>query len=140
MSPYIFIMCMERLSRSIQQSVRSKICNPIKIFARGPGLSHLFFADDLTLFAKADINNCTVIANILSTFKVISSQKVNLSKSRIVFSRNCSASTKASYTSLLGIEEKHSFGKYLRFPIFHKCPTNIDSHHLVDTIRQRLTG
>lgn len=50
MSPYIFIMCMERLSHLIQQSVGSKVWNSIKISNKVPSLSHIFFADHLTLF------------------------------------------------------------------------------------------
>lgn len=139
-SPYIFIMCIERLSKTIHQAISDKLWTPIKISARGPSLSYLFFADDLTLFARADFKNCSVITDILQKFWIDSDQKVNCAKSRILFSKNCSTSTKASCTSLLGIVEKHSFGKYLGFPIFHNYPTNRDFQYLVDTVRQRLAG
>lgn len=120
--------------------MRDKLWTLIKISFRSPSLSHLFFVDDLTLFARADANNCMVITNILQTFGIKSGQKVNCAKSRILFSKNCTNATRASYTSLLGIEEKHSFGRYLAFLIFHNRPTNSDFQHLVDTMRQRLAG
>lgn len=135
MSPYIFIMYMERLSRTIQQAVKSNSWNPIKISTQGPSLSHLIFADDLILFAKVDAKNCNTIANILNNFRVELYQNVNCSKSRILFSKNCKTATRTLCTSILSIEEKYSFGKYLGFPIFNKR-----FQFLVDNMRQRLTG
>lgn len=41
---------------------------------------------------------------------------------------------------MLATEEKHSFGKYLGFPILHERPKNSDFHYLVDSMRQKLTG
>lgn len=68
-------------------------------------------------------------------------RKINKNfKSRVLFSKNCSTPTKAICTLMLGIEEKHSFDKYLGFPIFHERPKNSDFHYLVDSMRQKLTG
>lgn len=72
MSPYIFIMCMERLSKTISNLTAFKDWNPIKISPRGPNLSHLFFVDDLTLSTKADARNCHTIARTLHDFWVAS--------------------------------------------------------------------
>lgn len=94
MCPYLFILCMERLSRFIQDSVDHKCCVPIQISRSGPKLSHLFFADDLTLFAKADSKNCQNISSILNRFSVLTEQKVNLAKSRVILSENCPTYTK----------------------------------------------
>lgn len=140
MSPYIFIMCIERLSRTINQLTASKDWNPIKISTKGPTLSHLFFDDDLALFAKVDAKNCNIIVNTLHAFWVTSGQKVNRAKSSIFFSRNCRGRTKEECSTILGIEGKSTFGKYLGFPIFHKKPRNSDFQYLVDNMRQRLTG
>lgn len=57
MPPYIFILCMEYLSKSINQKVQNKLWKPIKIASKGPELSYLFFANDLVLISKADINS-----------------------------------------------------------------------------------
>lgn len=52
MSPCIFILCMEMLSRYINHLVDTHLWDPIKVTPKGPSLSYLFFADDLTLMGK----------------------------------------------------------------------------------------
>lgn len=57
LSPYLFILCMEVLGALISDKCNAKLWNPIKASWGGPTFSHLFFADDLVLFAKADRKN-----------------------------------------------------------------------------------
>lgn len=52
-SPYLFILCMEKLSHMIQDRVHRKQWKPVKVSRSGPSLSHFFFADDLIFFAQA---------------------------------------------------------------------------------------
>ena len=51
----------------------------------GVAFSNMFFIDDLTLFAKADVKNCMAIRDVLDTFCMLSSQKVSAKKSRVFF-------------------------------------------------------
>jgi len=53
LSPYLFILCMEKLSISICEAVISGNWHPIQIARNGPHISHLLFADDVLLFTKA---------------------------------------------------------------------------------------
>lgn len=55
--PYIFILCMKRLSRSIDDQVSTKLWNSISISNKGPKVSHIFFVDDLTIFSRATIED-----------------------------------------------------------------------------------
>ncbi|XP_031091113.1 uncharacterized protein LOC115996111 [Ipomoea triloba] len=52
-SPYIFVLCMERLSHIIKEATINETCRGIKISRYGPTLTHLFFVDDMVLFAEA---------------------------------------------------------------------------------------
>ena len=52
-----------------------------------------FFADDLVLFAKADMKNCQSIRDTLDTFCELSGQKVSMDKSRVFFSPNVDEET-----------------------------------------------
>lgn len=49
MSPYVFVLCMEKLSLLIQEKVQAKKWQHVKITKEGPTFSHLLFADDCLL-------------------------------------------------------------------------------------------
>lgn len=55
LSPYLFVLCMERLCHMIDKAVIDKHWKPIKLYRGGPQLSHICFADDLILFAEASV-------------------------------------------------------------------------------------
>ena len=57
LSPYLFILCLERLSSLLEEAVRDKIIHPIG-FRGQIRISHFFFANDLFLFTKAKVNAC----------------------------------------------------------------------------------
>lgn len=88
-SPYLFIICIERLSRTIDQAVMRKDWLPLSISRNGPKISHIFFADDLTLFDRANKKNYDTILATLEDFNSASSQKANFQKSKVIFSANC---------------------------------------------------
>lgn len=50
LSPYIFVLCMEKLSHLIKQKLALGSWKCVKISRGGPEVSHLFFVDDLILF------------------------------------------------------------------------------------------
>ena len=72
LSSYLFILCMEVLAAFILEKCSSNCWDPIKASRGGLTFSHLFFADDLVLFAKADQKNCVVIKEVLDSFCSIS--------------------------------------------------------------------
>ena len=53
-SPYLFLLCMEFLGAHITSMCEDKRWDMVKASRNGPRFSHVFFADDLMLFAKAD--------------------------------------------------------------------------------------
>lgn len=44
LSPYIFVLCLERLSQMIEQSVGNKLWKPLRIL-KDVKISHLFYAE-----------------------------------------------------------------------------------------------
>jgi len=79
------------------------IWKPLKASRENVGISHLFFADDLILFAKIDEEACEAISEVLQIFYNESGQKVSLEKSRIYFSPNVEAEVKDGMCEKLGI-------------------------------------
>uniref|UniRef100_A0A2N9HH03 Reverse transcriptase domain-containing protein n=1 Tax=Fagus sylvatica TaxID=28930 RepID=A0A2N9HH03_FAGSY len=53
LSPYLFILCQEVLSRLIERSFASGAIHGVKMNTNGPAFTHVMYADDLMLFAKA---------------------------------------------------------------------------------------
>ena len=64
LSPYLFILCLERLSIKLTEAVRNKKIHPLH-FRTGVHLSHLFFTDDIFLFTKATAKDCTNLNRLL---------------------------------------------------------------------------
>lgn len=76
----------------------------VKVAPGGIAFSHLFFADDLVLFAKADHKNCVAIRDVLETFCELFEQKVSDEKSQVFFSPNISRETREDLCSTLGFQ------------------------------------
>ncbi|MDV3157560.1 MAG: reverse transcriptase family protein, partial [Candidatus Phytoplasma australasiaticum] len=68
-SPYLFVLCIERLSHLIRNTVRTGKWKGVKLARHGPVLSHLFFADDMVLFTEASQEQIGVIKECLECYK-----------------------------------------------------------------------
>ncbi|KAH9791596.1 putative ribonuclease H protein [Citrus sinensis] len=88
LSPYIFVLCVERLSHGINKAITAGDWRPIRLARRGTPLTRLFFAVDLLLLAEADIEQAGVINMVLNNFCQSSEAKVNKAKSQVFFSKN----------------------------------------------------
>ena len=108
-------MCMEILGFLIKDECDSNLWDPIKASRGGPALSHLFFADNLVLFGKANEKNCQSIKDTLEVFCELSGQKVNNDKSRIYFSPNVEDYRRDMICSCLNLHSTPNLGTYLGF-------------------------
>lgn len=72
---------MEILGAIITKKCKAKLWDPVLASRGGVTFPHLFFANDLMLFAKVDIKNCRVVRDVLDTFSSLSRQKVSVEKS-----------------------------------------------------------
>lgn len=60
----------------------------MRITKDGIGISHLFFANDVLLFCQASKDQLTMVDDTLKDFCEAFGMKVNLEKSRMLFSKN----------------------------------------------------
>lgn len=114
-SPFIFILCMEILSKIIQREVDSLNWHPAKI--KDIKISHCLFADDNLLFARTDDKSIPSINNSLSMFLAASGLKVNQAKSHIWFSPQTPQHIREHVQNSTGFISKRDPGSYLGFPL-----------------------
>lgn len=80
-SPYLFVLCMEALSRSLRET--SKVSSfKFHPKCKQLGVVHLAFADDLLIFCKGHIPSLKLIKNCLEEFSKASGLRANLDKSQ----------------------------------------------------------
>ena len=139
LSPYLFIMCMEILGALITDKCKDNLWDPISASKGGLPFSHLFFADDLVLFAKADVKNCRAIREVLDTFCEISDQKVNVGKSRVFFSPNLDHGCREELCNILEFRSTPSLDKYLGFPLKHTLSLQ-DFRAVIERVQGKLAG
>lgn len=115
-SPYLYIICTEGLSRLIKNSIHAKKLHGFKASRSGPAISHLFFADDSLVFCKATLEEAKNLSHILDIYKQASGQEVNFSKSAVTFGKGTPHQLQQQIMNELGISKMGGFGKYLGLP------------------------
>lgn len=115
-SPYLYIICTEGLSRLIKQNIKKQMIHGFKASRSGPPVSHLLFADDSLLFCKATEEEARNMAQILNTYQRASGQEINYTKSAISFGKGTPKYTQDNIIKHLGITKIGGFGKYLGLP------------------------
>lgn len=65
LSPYLFVICLEKLSLAISEEVQEGKWNPYMVSNEGPYFSHLFFVDDLLIFTKATSGQAKLVGTSL---------------------------------------------------------------------------
>ena len=140
LSPYIFIMCMDFLGFLINGKCEEHLWDSVKAARNGPGFSHLFFANDLVLFAKTDAKNCSNVKEVLETFCDLSGQKVNQAKSKVYFSPNVEPEVRGDLCNILGFNFTPNLGKYLGFPLKQHGSSTHDFNFIVEKVQSKLFG
>ncbi|CAL1407561.1 unnamed protein product [Linum trigynum] len=138
LSPYLFVLCMERLSHLIDELVANGHWKAIRLSSNDPPLTHLFFADDLLLFAEAETRQVRVIKRCLDDFCASSGQIVNYQKSILYVSPNIGQPKANRLSQLAGIPLKANLGKYLGIPAIHGRVTKDRYHSLLLRIQKKL--
>lgn len=100
-----------------------------------PAFSHLFFVDELVLFAKADMKNCTSVGDTLDSFCELSGQKISLNKSKVYFSSKISQDSREELCKVLGISSTPNLGKHLGFPLKDSGSSSQNFNFAVERVR-----
>ncbi|XP_057449118.1 uncharacterized protein LOC130740498 [Lotus japonicus] len=138
LSPYLFVLCMERLSVLIHNLVDNGEWKPVRISQGGPPISHLFFADDVLLFCQATSDQVNLLAATMKSFCDSSGLKINLQKSKAITSKGVSAEVKAEISSIAPIPFVKDLGKYLGFPLRGGRSQRRSFDFLIENIQRKL--
>ncbi|KAI0519669.1 hypothetical protein KFK09_007123 [Dendrobium nobile] len=84
LSPYLFIMCSQLMSNSLKQTGQTF---GIKVSPRGPRITHLLYADDVLIFSHVSMALATALKAIVEDFCKWTGQRINVSKSQIIFGK-----------------------------------------------------
>ena len=118
LSPYLFLLCAEGLHSLIKQAELSGAIKGVSINQFGPKVTHLFFANDSLLFARADQHECSTILDILGTYEQASGQQINRDKTQLFFSSNIAPNIRDDIKALIGVTMSTHYEEYLGLPTF----------------------
>lgn len=103
-------------------------------------MSHLLFADDSLVFILANAKSCQNIKKILSKYREVSGQEVNLWKSSITFGSRVTHTVKTQMRNILGNHNEGGGEKYLGIPEqFGRKKTEI-FQYIIDKVKERTQG
>lgn len=117
LSPYLFIILMEVLTRGIRNMEESGQVQGIKVIRVAPPISHLFFVDDALFFFKATPTLCRAIRDCIDGFCSVS---INFGRFVVLFSPNTPSRFVRLMRKPLGVKSKDHMSTYLG------CPMDVD--------------
>ncbi|GFY97543.1 hypothetical protein Acr_12g0000840 [Actinidia rufa] len=88
LSPFLFTICLEVLSRSMEKLCRNPEFNHHPKCSE-LAISHLAFADDLILFSRGDAASVSLVMECLQMFGCCSGLNINASKSQVYMAGIC---------------------------------------------------
>jgi len=83
LSPFLFILMMEGLGRSIKQAKISGKIKGLQLTENGQAMTHQQFVDDTMLHGIPTVKEASTYKQILNDFSLATGMEVNLSKSKI---------------------------------------------------------
>lgn len=140
LSSYLFVLCMERLALSIQQKLDSGLWHPIQVSRGGPKITHIFFADDVMLFCRANTSQINLAMDTVNNFCEASGLKVSIHKSKGMYSLGLTKQRKSHLANISPIKFVSNLGSYLGFPLIQGKASKKHYEFVVEKIQRRMTS
>ena len=112
----------------------------IKLSAGGERIPCRLFADDCSLFCKANQTNCSKLKYILDELCTQSGQLINFHKSTLTFLKNATNTHKQLVAGSFNITHSESLGKYLGCPIFQSRANRNIFQGIINKATMKLVG
>ena len=139
LSPYLFILGQEMLSRLKEHNLRLKNVASIKTSISGPTISHVMYADDI-VFSKASRKDVESLVKILEKYCRWSGQAINRRKSGVFFSKHTHSHVRRSIKGILQVKNLKKEAVYLGAPMFMSRAPSKDFAFLEDKIEAKLSS
>ncbi|KAK4411817.1 LINE-1 retrotransposable element O protein [Sesamum angolense] len=139
LSPYLFIIYAEFLSRLLLHEESLGNLKGVKVCRIAPAISHLFYADDLIIFCRAEEKDAHTVRQCLSKFEEWSSQLANSNKSMVHFSENVTKEQKDDILRILQMPECNHRSKHLGLPFCKPKSRTQVFNELVEKLEGRLS-
>lgn len=140
LSPYLFILGQEVLSRLLDRELRTKNISGIKASSHGPAITHVIYADDIILFSKATSKDAHNINAMLEKYCFWSRQSINKSKSRVFFSKHTHPSHRRHIKEILQLKNLKENVMYLGAPLILSRSLPLDFSYLCEKLEAKLMG
>lgn len=140
MSPFLFVLYIEILSRLLAKEEQLSHFKGIKISRTSPSISHLLFADDLVIYCSPTQEDALCIKMVLDKFYNWSSQFANKEKSMIHFSKNTLPHTKLDIINTLHFKECNHKTKHLGLPFCKPVSRKSSFQDISDKINANMNG
>ena len=112
----------------------------IKISPGCHQISHLQFVDDLLIFSKANPTSAATILDCLTSYQSWSGQKINYSKSSVIFSKNTTGQTTTNLCHLLNLKKVSPTTKHLGLPLKLNRAKSSSFQGLIEKIQNCVAG
>lgn len=113
LSPYLFIIAIEFLTKRINVAIQRGMLKGIKLAKQAPVLSHALYADDLVILGQASGTEVMDLEAIFDAFAQASGLQINPEKSSMWFSSDCTEDEKGAIMQQLGAKLAEDNEQYL---------------------------
>ncbi|XP_026455631.1 uncharacterized protein LOC113356649 [Papaver somniferum] len=131
LSPLIFVLIEDVLSRNITKKFRDKKMTPM-VTRNGFSPTHVVFADDIMIFCKGNLKSVHNLVELLGKYQAASGQTVCRQKSKIYYGGG-SLSRRTLLVDFLGMNVTTFLDRYLGIQIM---PGTVRYHHISNVIEK----
>ncbi|XP_021751379.1 uncharacterized protein LOC110717051 [Chenopodium quinoa] len=140
LSPYIYILVANAFSGLLRKAMVDDSLHGARASRKVPEISHLLFANDNLLFARANRRECSKIVETLNIYEAASGQKINYDKSEVSFRKGVCTSLQEELLEILAMRRVDSYEKYLVIPTIVRRSKRMVFMALKDRIWKKLNG
>ncbi|GJY93858.1 putative non-LTR retroelement reverse transcriptase [Tanacetum coccineum] len=137
LSPYLFVICMNVLSKKIDEAAINK-CIGLHLGCQNMNLTHLCFADDLMVFVEGDKRSIEGALAVFDDFAIHSGLRISLEKSTI-YMAGITNDVKEDILTDFPFEYGILPVRYLGLPLFTKKMRAADLAPLIEKIKLQIS-